>query len=477
MADHPLEEILHPRSIAVVGASAGGRGGRFITPLKNLGFEGEIYPVNPKYSEIMGMQAFARVTDIPGPVDFVISSIPASGVPGLIDDCVEKGVKAVHLYTARFSETGREDAAELEQDVLRRARKGGVRLIGPNCLGVYHPGEGIAFSDDMPAESGYMGLASQSGQAVGEIVGHAAMRGIRFSKAVSYGNALDFNECDYLDYFAQDPQTKMIMMYIEGVRDGRRFLSSLKRATEEKPVLILKGGRGDAGSRATASHTASMAGSRQLWQSMIDQTGAVSATEIEDLVDTAVAFYFLPQFTGRRVGVTGGSGGSSVMAADLCEEAGLDVVPLPDAIRKELRQSGSPIWDWIGNPADFSIAMGDRSDSFRVTQMMAKHPDFDLLVVFVHGPWHRSSKPFSIDEHMRMYALQSFGNKPVVLVFGDRHRARGSEAEELGRINEEIRQRLIAENMPVFPTIGRAARAVSRMIEYYRRKPCSLRVT
>lgn len=470
MSNHPLEEILHPRSIAVIGASGKGRGGGFITPLKELGFKGNIYPVNPKYTEIMGMKSYARVRDIPGPVDFVISSIPAKGVLELIDDCVDKGVKGVHLFTARFSETGRKDAAELEQEILRRARKGGVRLIGPNCMGVYHPDEGIAFNEGMPKESGHMGLASQSGQVVGEIVGFSAIRGIRFSKAISYGNALDFNECDYLEYFTEDPQTKIIMMYVEGVRDGRRFLSSLKRAAEKKPVLILKGGRGNAGARATASHTASMAGSRQLWQAMIDQTGAVTATEIEDLVDIAVAFYFLPQFTGRRVGVTGGSGGSSVMAADLCEEAGLDVTALPDDIREELKNQGSPIWDWIGNPADFSITMGDRSDSFRITQMMAKHPDFDFLIVFVHGPWRRSSRPFSIDEHMKMYDLSNIMNKPVVLVFGDRPRARGSEAEELAKISEEINQRLIAQNLPVYPSVGRAARAVSKMIEYYEKK-------
>ena len=185
MSNHPLEEILHPRSIAVIGASGKGRGGGFITPLKELGFKGNIYPVNPKYTEIMGMKSYARVRDIPGPVDFVISSIPAKGVLELIDDCVDKGVKGVHLFTARFSETGRKDAAELEQEILRRARKGGVRLIGPNCMGVYHPDEGIAFNEGMPKESGHMGLASQSGQAVGEIVGYSAIRGIRCSKAIS----------------------------------------------------------------------------------------------------------------------------------------------------------------------------------------------------------------------------------------------------------------------------------------------------
>ncbi|MBW2086902.1 MAG: CoA-binding protein, partial [Deltaproteobacteria bacterium] len=383
MSIHPLEEILHPKSIAVVGASDGGRGGGFITPLQELSYQGKIYPVNPKYPEIMGLKAYPRVRDIPGPVDYVISSIPASEVLGLIEDCAQKGVKAVHLYTARFSETGRKDAADLEIEILRQARKGGIRIIGPNCMGVYYPDEGIAFSDGMPKESGHLGLASQSGQAVGEIVGFAAQRGIRFSKAISYGNALDFNECDYLDYFLQDPQTKVILMYIEGVRDPRRFLNLLRRTVAVKPVIIVKGGRGEAGTRATASHTASMAGSRRVWQAAIDQTGVISAVDLEELVDIAAAFYFLPGIAGRSVGVAGGSGGSSVLAADLCEEAGLDVIPLPDDIRERLKNQGNPIWDWIGNPADFSISMRNFADAAIITRMMAQHPDFDFLIVFV----------------------------------------------------------------------------------------------
>lgn len=220
MSAHPLEELLRPKSIAVVGASASGRGGGFVAPLQELGFKGEIYPVNPKYPEIMGLKAYARVRDIPGPVDFVISSIPAAGVLDLIGDCAEKRVKLVHLFTARFSETGRKEAAELEQEILRRARGAGIRLIGPNCMGVYHPAEGISFNGGMPTESGPVGVVSQSGQFVGEMVGTAAARGVRFSKAISYGNALDFNECDYLEYFAQDPETKMVLLYIEGVRNG-----------------------------------------------------------------------------------------------------------------------------------------------------------------------------------------------------------------------------------------------------------------
>ena len=469
MSTHPLEEILHPKSIAVVGASGSGRGGGFITPLLELGYKGEIYPVNPKYSEILGIKTYPSVRDIPGPVDYVISSIPASQVLGMIDDCVQKRVKAVHLFTARFSETGRKEAAELEQEILRRARKGGMRLIGPNCMGVYYPGEGISFSGGMPKESGPVGLASQSGQAIGEIVGTASGVGVYFSKAISYGNALDLNECDYLDYFAQDAETKIIMMYIEGVRDGRRFFNSLRKVTATKPVIIVKGGRGKSGTRATASHTASLAGSTEVWKTVVSQAGAVSAENIEEMIDIASAFYFLPPIVGRRVGVAGGSGGTSVLAADQCEEAGLDVIPLPTEIREELRSKDSPIWDWVGNPADMSISW-DNFSTGDMLELMAKNENFDLLIIFMSGPYHRGRQTIPLEIHLEHYKLKERHGKPLLVVMGERTRNIDKDEDSSWRMMGEMRSRLIADNIPIYPNIGRAARAASKMIDYYQRR-------
>ena len=471
MSTHPLDEILHPRAIAVVGASdSGGRGGGFIAPLVELGFKGKIYPVNPKYTEIMGMKAYPSVKDIPGPVDYVISSIPASAVLGMIDDCAQKRVKAVHLFTARFSETGRKEATELEQEILRRAKKGGIRLIGPNCMGVYYPREGISFSGGLPRESGPVGLASQSGQAVHEIVDLAAQRGLRFSKAISYGNALDFNECDYLEYFGQDPETKVIMMYIEGVRDGKRFFNTLRSVAATKPVIIVKGGRGESGTRATASHTASLAGSMEIWETVVNQAGAVSAEDLEELVDVATAFHYLPPIMGRRVGVAGGSGGSSVLAADQCEEAGLDVVPLPTEIREELKARGSPIWDWIGNPADFSIAW-DEFDFGEMIKMMSDNENFDLLILFVSGPWFRSADRSTrrlIEAHMKRFRLEEI-SKPLLVVFQER--GRGGDADNATRkMTNEIKMRITNANIPMFSGIGRAARTASKLADYYQRR-------
>ncbi len=468
MSIHPLEELLHPRSIAVVGASNKGQGRGWVEPLLELGFKGEIYPVNPKYAEIMGLKAYARVSDIPGPVDYVISSIPAAAVLGMLDDCAMRGVKVVHLFTARFSETGRKDAAQLEQDILKKARGYGIRLIGPNCMGLYYPAMGIGFNGGMPKESGTVGVVSQSGQVVGEMVGMASARGIRFSKAISYGNALDFNECDYLEYMAQDPDSKTVLLYIEGVRDGPRFLRVLRELTAVKPVIVMKGGRGKAGTRATASHTASLAGSRQIWQAVVNQTGIIPVSDIEELIDVAAAFYFLPPLKGKRVGVTGGGGGKSVLAADVCEEAGLDVIPLPDDIRQELKKQGNPIWDWVNNPADFSIAMGDGSTVSTMNKLMAEHPDFDLMIQFVSGPW-RLDKDYTIDKHMKSMGLEYLNSKPSVLVYSERLRGTNGTDAKLAEIDTEIRRRLNEEGFALYPAIRRAANAVNKMIDYYQR--------
>jgi len=473
MADHPLEEILHPRAIAVVGASdSGGRGSGFLSPLIELDFPGQLYPVNPKYSEVMGLKAYPSVKDIPGVVDYVISSVPASQVLGMIRDAAEKNVKAIHLYTARFSETGRKEAADLEREILRQAKLANIRLIGPNCMGVYYPAQRIAFSSGMPRESGSIGLASQSGSAIHEIVDLAAQRGLRFSKAISYGNAIDFNESDYLDYFAQDAQTDVVLMYIEGVRQGRRFYDTLRRTATRKPVIIVKGGRGQAGTRATASHTASLAGSTQVWETVVRQAGAVSARHLAELVDFAAAFHFLPPVSGRRVGVAGGAGGSSVLAADLCEEAGLNVIPLPQEIRQELKARGSEIWDWIGNPADMSIRIDRDWDTGDMLKIMADHPSFDLLIAYIHAHFHRGQKRVSAQEFLNQYRLRELGNKPLLAVMEERGQSGNEDPEHAWakQLTEDVKASLGDAGVPYYPSIERAAEAAARLIDYYQRR-------
>jgi len=459
MSKHILNELLHPRSIAVVGASARmGRGPTFFHSLYEFGFKGRLYPVNPKYDEIFGKKVYPSVREIPGEVDYVVSSINASRVLDLIADCAEKKVKIIHLFTARFSETGRKEAADLEQEVLRQAQKANIRLIGPNCMGVYFPEAGISFRGDFPKESGSVGLISQSGSAIMDIVELAGQNNMHFSTAISYGNALDFNECDYLEYLGEDPATKIVLIYLEGVRDGKRFFDVLRRTTAKKPVIIVKGGRGDSGTRATASHTASLAGSMAVWKTAVRQAGGISARHLEELVDIAAALHYLKPAGDYRVGVAGGAGGSSVLAADLCEEAGLNVIPFPQEIREELKARGSQIWDWISNPVDMSIRIDRNEGPGEVMKLMGKNPNFDLLIAFIHAHHHGGAQDHSVKSVLSEYSLEEL-NKPLMAVIEEQTDSQNMVKDFIAELNRN--------HVPVYSHIERAAIAAKKMIDYY----------
>ncbi len=473
--NHPLDEILHPKSIAVVGASDNpySRGYGYTHHLLDYGFRGKIYPVNPRCKEILGLKTYTCLRDVPGAVDFVISCVPSSAVLEMLEDCAQKGVKGVHLYTARFSETGRPDAADLEQKVLAKARELGIRLIGPNCMGVYYPREGIAFAYGLPKEGGPVGFISQTGGGAAILVHIASMRGIGFSKVISYGNGLDLDESDYLDYFYQDPETEIILMYIEGVKDGRRFFKSLKRTAASKPVVIVKGGRGNAGSQATTSHTASLAGSITTWESAVAQAGGISVKNYDELADLAVSFRFIPPIRGTRVGISGGGGGPSVLAADECEEAGLDVISLPDAIREALKNRAPDIWDWIGNPTDVSILGGFGFTGLDMLKMMAENPEFDLLIGnMTEVPLAQETGTVSrfMAEVQEYIEIRKMRKKPMFVVIGEKSLNAPDYTHWRWKLTGDVRSALIAAGVPFFPTIDRGAKAVKKVIDYYRNK-------
>ena len=315
---HPLEALFRPQSIAVVGASANqqSQGYEFVQALVEIGFPGPVHPVNPKLDELLGQKAYPRLEAIPGPVDFVISAVPASAALELVEGAKAKGAKLIHLFTARFSETGRDDAAALERELKRRVKESGIRVIGPNCMGLYYPKVKLTFDPRLPAESGDVGFLTQSGSHAFRVVGRGKERGLRFSKVVSYGNALDLDEADFLDHFADDPDTRVIGAYVEGIHDGRRFFAALRRAAAQKPVVVLKGGRSPGGHAAASSHTAALAGQMDVWRGAVRQAGAVEVRTINELIDMLVAFEYAGPATGNRVAVLGGAGGETVESAN-----------------------------------------------------------------------------------------------------------------------------------------------------------------
>ncbi|UCH50911.1 MAG: CoA-binding protein, partial [Chloroflexota bacterium] len=381
-----LEFAFHPKAIAVAGASEDPMsfGHQFLRHLLDYGYDGHIYPVNPNRESILGIKAYPSLSSIPGQVDYVICCLPASMVLDLLAECPAKGVKIVHLVTARLSETGRKEAIELETKMLQTARKLNIRLIGPNCMGIYYPRGRLTHSYNLPKEAGPIGAVFQSGGSSTLLARYGELRGLRFSKVISYGNALDIDESDLLNYLAQDDETQIIAAYFEGVKDGRKFIKALNHAASIKPVIAIKGGRGKAGSKAVASHTAAIAGSTPVWETVFKKAGVTPAQDLRELVDLLVAFSFLPPIMGYRVGILSAGGGLSVMSADICEEAGLTVPPMPLSIREELKKKAPEIWDWIGNPIDISIMSAVSAGFCEIIRvlptLMATSPHFDFLI-------------------------------------------------------------------------------------------------
>lgn len=475
MPEHPLESIFHSRSIAVIGASAdpGSLGYHFVRHLIDYGYRGKIYPVNPKLKEVFGIKAYPDLKEITGSVDYVICCIAASKVVDILEECPNHDVKVVHLFTGRLSETGRVEAIEIEKQILGKAKKHNIRLLGPNCVGVYCPKEGMSFGYDFPKNSGSVGAFFQSGGTAGEFVRYASLRGVRFSKIISYGNALDMNETDFLEYFSEDPETKIIVSYIEGVKDGRRFFNVLRSVSLHKPVVILKGGRGIAGTRAAASHTAALAGSLDVFGTAIKQAGAIQADSLDSMIDLVVSFSCLPPISGTRVGIAGGGGGKSVLSADEWEEAGFNVVPLPYSIRNELKDKAPEIWDWIGNPADRSMMEGSRISTGDILKMMSNETEFDLLIANVtdDAPFEEKKWIAMLEKEVSdSIEISKRGVKPLAVVLRVGDLGINHFEDWRWKFIAEQQKRLIDAQVPVFSSFSRAAGAIRCLVNYYQKK-------
>jgi len=466
-ASQDLEALFRPRSIAVVGASANERsqGYEFVQGLVKIGFPGPVYPVNPKLDELLGLKAYPQLEAIPGPVDFVISAVPATAVFELVEGAKAKGTKLIHFFTARFSETGHEDAAEAERELSRRTREAGIRVIGPNCMGLYYPKMKITFDPEIITEPGNVGFLTQSGSHAFRVIGRGRDRGLRFSKVISYGNAIDLNEADFLDHFADDTDTDVIAAYVEGIRDGRRFYQALRRAADRKPVVVLKGGRTSAGHAAAASHTASLASRQVVWRAVVRQAGALEVSSLNELIDMLVAFRNAGPAKGRRVAVLGGAGGGTVEAADLCQEAGLELAPVPQQIREELREKVPHAWDWVGNPVDGSILGWGSFDAGLLIEMMAASPAYDAVIANVHVEYilTRPDGEKVFRETMeRFKRLGTETGKAAMLVMGEPE----SHDERRRKAVMKAREELMAAGAAVYPDMDRATQAMGRYLRY-----------
>jgi len=465
--------LFSPSSVAIVGASLNPFSGgyQFTRFLIDHGFKGKLYPVNPTSSEILGLKVYPRLTEIPeSGVDYVISCIPAEGVLSLLEDCGQKNVKLIHLFTARLKETGRDKETELQAEILEKARKLGIRILGPNCMGIYYPKLGLSFNHELPRESGPVGGFFQSGGGAAEFVRYAALRGVRFSKIISYGNASDIDEVELLNYFTSDSETKVIVSYIEGVKDGRKFVEALALAAKKKPVIILKGGRGRTGAKLALSHTASLAGSVKVWQAMLKQYGAIMVSNFQELIDQVVAFTFLPPITGRKVVIAGGGGGKSMVSADVWEEEGFELPELSAEFRKKLKEKVPELWDWVRNPIDASLFQGTPVVDINLLEWLSNEDGSDILVANLtqddplpNDIWEEVLAPNFLQSVM---AIKKRG-KPVICVIETGEIGLAEMESWKWRAIAETRRQIINQGLAVFPSPERAARATKRLVNYW----------
>ena len=356
-----LKLLFEPQSVAFLGASTNPLkwGHRILANLVNGGFKGKVYPVNPNKGKILGLTVYGSVEGIPEIPDLAVIVVPPLSVVRAVEGCATKGIKTGVVITAGFAEIGTQGES-LQQEIIEAARSGGMRLVGPNSDGIVNSSNKLY--PQMPPifpHPGPVSIISQSGNVAGTIQRMIVAKGFGCSKSISSGNEADLHCEDYLEYLAEDPQTKVILSYIEGFKNGLRFFQVAKEVSKKKPIVMLKSGETPAGARAAKSHTAALTGSDTVFEAMCKQTGIIRARDLDELVNIGLTFAHHPLPQGQRVGIVTAGGGWGVLAADACAKLGLEVVALPPDTIMEL-DSLLPAWWNRSNPVDLVAgAFGD----------------------------------------------------------------------------------------------------------------------
>jgi acyl-CoA synthetase (NDP forming) len=474
-----IDFLFHPRTIAIAGVSGNvnkfNAGLKFLESLMQFGFKGKIYPMNPTGGEIMGMKIYKSVKDIPDNIDFIISAIPAPYTPQLMADAAQKGVKAIHFFTSGFSEIENIEGKRLQADIMATAKRGHIRVIGPNCLGLYCPGGGLSFNADFEKVSGPVAMLSQSGGNAAHCVQEGTSRGIFFSKVISMGNGADLNESDYLEYLAQDDETKIITAYIEGVREGPRFFRALQAVTKSKPVIMLKVGTSESGAQAAVSHTTAMAGSNQVWEGVLRQAGVIRAGSIEEMMDITLAFQHMPVPAGNKIVIIGIGGGASVILADEFTNAGLQLPKLGDKLRKSLIELfPSEAGRIFKNPVDLNNFEGPEI-FFKTMKALDLSEEADMLAIHVafdhFGLISVQDKEFVIGMYVKLISqIKDKMKKPLAVIL------HSYSSTPMRKLAQDTGKELTAAGFAVFPSIQRAAIALSKFVDYKEKRKAEIPV-
>jgi acyl-CoA synthetase (NDP forming) len=458
-----LDRAFNPKVVAVIGDS-----GMFqwIRGLED--YKGKIYSVQVNQQTAQQIETrfkiknYSSVVDIPESVDFAIVAVNRRVAIRVLDDLIKKDVAAAHFFTSGYSETDTEEGRQYERELKIKAEAAKFHLIGPNCMGLFNPRVGLKQQIGQYHDNwGPVSFISQSGTHAMNFGLEAHLQGIDLNKSVSFGNGTVLDSAEFLAYLGQDEETKIISMYLEGLKEGRRFGDVLKKVSATKPVIIWKGGRTAGGARAIASHTGSMAVPYTIWEDAMRQFGAVSVKNMEELVDTIKALLYLEPMKGNRMGLTGGSGGQSVAITDAFNEEGLDVPRLSKESYDELSSFFNLIGGGYGNPID--TGNSNRAQMNRIMEILEKDPNIDNIVLLMGlgmgATDTQDSVPGGVDSVLE---LRKRSKKPVMATVYSPFSSGG--VQEARRIIKRLQE----GGVPAFSTIERAAKAVRNAMAYYR---------
>lgn len=481
-----LKHLFEPRSVAIIGASKSMAKWGYIVPANILagGYTGKLYPVNPREERILERPAFKSIKDIPDEIDLAVITIPAERVLPMVRECVEKGVKTCIVISGGFSETGG-DGVRLEKEITEAIRGSGMRLVGPNTMGIYSgPNSLHALMPPVRPVQGKIAFAAQSGNLGTQMLSLGRALGVGFSRFVCIGNEADLKSADYLEYFADDSASEVILLYIEGLRDARRFIEVAARTSLIKPIVVLKAGKTRAGAEAAASHSAALAADETIFDGVIKQTGMIEADTTEEMLDIAKAFAAVPSPRGKRVGVITWGGGWGVVTADALAMHGLELVPFPDETLRELDAVLPSYWSH-GNPVDL-VGTLDLSMHFRCLEIVARCDCVDSVITLGTMGATSSFQSFAMEGQVMDDAVREHIKPKVVTSEFLKELLKTDEAyrNEVIRLMKETQKPIIAVSFPtsgamspmlarqsevvIYPSPERGAKTLAALYEYRR---------
>lgn len=447
-----LDNFFNPKNVAVVGASSDVHkiGGDTLKNLLIHGFPGNIYPINPRATEVQGLKAYPSIKDVPNEIDLAIIIVPAKFVLSVIQDCAVKRVRSIVIITAGFKEAGKE-GKKLQETLIQMSKKENIRIIGPNCQGITNQHNGlIATFGGYTARSGAIAMISQSGSVSGGIQSLGEDDRIGISKLVNLGNKVDINENDLMSYFKNDDNSRVITLYLEGFANGKEFIKIASDVSKVKPIVLLKGGRTKYGMKASLSHTSSLGGNRLIFEAASKQAGVIIADNYEELFDYSKIFSYYSQINGNNIFIIESSGGAGTLASDSIEFNGMQLTHLPDDIKEKLIPILPPL-SVLDNPLDLGTAALNPEAFKSVIEINAENETIDIFLIILADPIPNAADV--IKESLKKI------NKPIVVVYFG-----GFEAEKKEKL------KFHEYGYPVYPSCDRAIKSIKVLYDYSKSK-------